>query len=112
MPPTLSLGATGPDVILLQSRLNAMPSALPRLIVDGNFGPRTLQRVKEFQTNVFVNGVVDPDTWAKLLDDRPLQRETFYTEGRHLYDPNGNKIVLRGINVPLLDDWEFPPNNK
>jgi len=31
MPPTLRVGATGQDVILLQTRLNALPSALPRL---------------------------------------------------------------------------------
>ena len=86
--------------------------ARPRLVVDGNFGSKTLLRVKEFQTQTFVNGVVDPGTWAKLLGDEPLQRETFYTEGRHLHDPNGKKIILRGINLPLLDDWDFPPGDK
>jgi peptidoglycan hydrolase-like protein with peptidoglycan-binding domain len=54
MPQTLNLGATGQDVILLQTRLNALPSALPLLDVNGDFGPETLQRVKEFQTNSFV----------------------------------------------------------
>jgi mannan endo-1,4-beta-mannosidase len=112
MPQTLSLGATGQEVILLQTRLNALPSALPRLVVDGDFGPKTLQRVEEFQTNTFVHGVVDPDTWAKLLGDEPLPRETFYTNGRYLQDPSGKKIILRGINLPLLDDWDFPPDDK
>jgi mannan endo-1,4-beta-mannosidase len=96
----------------LQTRLNALPSALPRLVVNGDFGPITLQRVMEFQTKTFVNGVVGHDTWAKLLDDGPLQRETFYTEGRHLHDPSSKKIILRGINLPLLDDWDFPPGDK
>jgi mannan endo-1,4-beta-mannosidase len=112
MPQTLHLGATGQDVILLKTRLNALPSALPLLEVNGDFGPETLQRVKEFQTNSFVTGVVDTDTWAKLLGEKPLQRETFYTDGRHLHDPNGKKLILRGINLPLLDDWGFPPKNK
>ena len=112
MPQKLRLGATGPDVILLQTRLNALPSARPRLVVNGIFNRKTLARVKEFQTQTFVHGVVDPDTWAKLLGDEPLQRETFYVEGRHLHDPNGKKIILRGINLPLLDDWDFPPNDK
>jgi len=96
----------------LQTRLNAWPSALPLLVVDGNFGPKTLQRVEEFQAGTFVSGVVDRGTWAKLLNAAPAQRETFYVDGRHLHDPNGNAIVLRGINLPLLDDWNFPPKNK
>jgi mannan endo-1,4-beta-mannosidase len=39
-------------------------------------------------------------------------KNTFYTNGRFLYDSNGQKIVLRGINLPLLDDWDFPQSNK
>lgn len=112
MPSSLRVGATGQDVILLQTRLNTLPSALSRLVVDGNFDSKTLQRVQEFQTNTFVHGIVDSDTWVKLLGDGPLQRETFYTDGRHLHDSHGNKIILRGINLPLLDDWNFPPGDK
>lgn len=112
MPQELRLGATGEDVILLQTRLNTLPSARPRLVVDGVFGHKTLLRVKEFQRTTFVHGVVDPATWAKLLEDKPVEHATFYTQGRHLYDPNGNKTILRGINLPLLDDWSFPPSDK
>jgi hypothetical protein len=28
--------------------------------------------------------------------------------GRTLYDALGHEVVLRGINLPLLDDWNFP----
>ncbi|QSQ20098.1 cellulase family glycosylhydrolase [Pyxidicoccus parkwayensis] len=99
-------------MVLLQTRLNALPSARPLLDVDGDFGPKTLQRVKEFQASGFVNGVVDAGTWSKLLDAPPAPRETFFVDGRHLHDPNGNRVVLRGINLPLLDDWSFPPGNR
>jgi mannan endo-1,4-beta-mannosidase len=115
MPQTLVLHATGQDVVLLQTRLNAKPpTALPPLVVDGDFGPLTLQRVKEFQGNngLLVDGVVGPITWGKLLKDVPCQKNTFYTEGRYLHDPNGKKIILRGINLPLLDDWNFPQSDK
>jgi mannan endo-1,4-beta-mannosidase len=40
------------------------------------------------------------------------KRTTFYTKGRYLYDSLGNNIILRGINLPLLDDWNFPQSDK
>lgn len=38
--------------------------------------------------------------------------DVFYVSGRHLYDNGGRKVVLRGINLPLLDDWSFPGQDK
>jgi mannan endo-1,4-beta-mannosidase len=35
-------------------------------------------------------------------------RRTCFVRGRQLYDAGGRKLVLRGINLPLLDDWAFP----
>ena len=34
-----------------------------------------------------------------------------YTSGRYLNTRAGSKLILRGINLPLLDDWSFPPSN-
>ena len=33
---------------------------------------------------------------------------TFQTSGRSLLDTEGREVVLRGVNLPLLDDWGFP----
>ena len=37
---------------------------------------------------------------------------TMVVRGRHLYDTQESKIVLRGVNLPLLDDWDFPTTDK
>lgn len=112
MSQTLILGSTGQDVILLQSTLNNRPpTALPLLLVDGYFGPITLQRVEEFQTNegLLVDGVVDSITWGNLLDQTPPPRKSLYTQGRDLYDYAGNKVILRGINkMSVWDEVEDP----
>ena len=39
-------------------------------------------------------------------------KNTLYTNGRYLYDSSGEKTILRGINLPLLDDWDFPQSDK
>lgn len=35
-----------------------------------------------------------------------------YVNGRNLFDYCGDTIVLRGINYPVLDDWEFPQTSE
>ena len=79
--PWLSLGSSGRDVIDLQTHLNASSSetacASPAvgcapptpLNVDGQFGPKTLARVQEFQRNNAIppDGIVGPQTWKKLV---------------------------------------------
>jgi mannan endo-1,4-beta-mannosidase len=102
---SLKAGDRGPDVSLLQTRLNALPTALPRLVVDGHFGPLTLQRVDEFQRNEFVHDAVDAATWARLLPSAADGAQTFHTLGRFLFDPAGNKIILRGVNK--MSVWDF-----
>jgi mannan endo-1,4-beta-mannosidase len=38
--------------------------------------------------------------------------DVFYVEGRYLYDNDRRKVILRAINLPLLDDWNFPGSDK
>lgn len=69
MPATLSMGSNGPEVKILQTRLNFHPTtALALLAVDGFLGPQTLARVREFQTNnaLAADGIAGPKTWGKL----------------------------------------------
>lgn len=58
--PTLKLGSKGGSVQTLQKRLN--------LTVDGIFGPKTEQAVKDFQLKkgIVVTGVVNEETWKRL----------------------------------------------
>jgi peptidoglycan hydrolase-like protein with peptidoglycan-binding domain len=68
--PTLSIGSTGPDVRRLQV-LFVMMQYLEYSDIDGNFGPKTQERVKDFQQDKSLtpDGVVGPSTWAKLPAD-------------------------------------------
>jgi len=59
--PTISQGATGPAVVLLQQHLGG-------LVTDGVFGPQTNAHVRQFQAahHLVVDGIVGPQTWAAL----------------------------------------------
>jgi len=75
---TLGLGATGQDVVTLQRLLNHHLSA-PRvpLVADGVFGPKTQQRVIEFQTLNRLYPVVMPSA----TDSEPLKRKPLAIDG-------------------------------
>ena len=62
----------------------------------------------------FVAGAVSTTLLSKLTPvlALPARANTFYTNGRFLYDSSGKKIILRGIDLPLLDDWDFPQSDK
>lgn len=72
-PGVLSVGARGDNVRVVQSQLNRIGNnypLIPKLVVDGIFGPRTQQSVRVFQEifNLPVTGAVNFPTWYKLSD--------------------------------------------
>lgn len=70
----LRSGDRGPAVSALQyflSLIGQYSSTLPMLDIDGIFGPKTLQAVKDAQKafGLPVTGVVDNATWLKIYDE-------------------------------------------
>ncbi|HZJ77700.1 MAG TPA: peptidoglycan-binding domain-containing protein [Clostridia bacterium] len=67
----IQTGSTGPNVRTIQEQLNAISNnfpAIPKIRVDGIFGPLTRNSVETFQ-NVFnlpSTGIVDFATWYKI----------------------------------------------
>jgi peptidoglycan hydrolase-like protein with peptidoglycan-binding domain len=68
-PPTISEGATGPTVSWAQYLL--VRRTLSYTQIDGIFGPVTRMAVEQFQgdSNLDVDGIVGPATWAALGGD-------------------------------------------
>ncbi|MGF6189294.1 peptidoglycan-binding domain-containing protein [Serratia sp. 2723] len=60
-------GSRGTNVVQLQQRLNAL-GASPSLLTDGTFGTKTRTAVFAFQrkANITPDGIVGPQTWARL----------------------------------------------
>ena len=67
MPTTIKLGDTGDDVKRVQ-RVFVRAKELGPDDVDGVFGPRTEQAVKDFQQSngLVVDGIVGPVTWSHI----------------------------------------------
>ena len=67
----LQTGSVGPDVRTIQEQLNAISNnypAIPKVRVDGIFGPETRNAVIEFQKifNMPQTGIVDFATWYRI----------------------------------------------
>ena len=64
--PTLTIGAKGDAVHVLQGDLNKHGA---KLTIDGVFGIRTLAAVRAFQQaeGITVDGIVGPVTWSDLI---------------------------------------------
>ena len=42
----------------------------------------------------------------------PARKPTLFVQNGALYDNASNKVILRGVNLPLLDDWTFPGSDR
>lgn len=114
-PPTISEGASGPNVRWLQYLL--VRRTLSDNQIDGIFGPVTKTAVEQFQTDssLAVDGVVGPATWSALGGDGaqpPTLGEgsegsvvealqTALNEGRGDFAPSSNPVLaIDGIYGP------------
>lgn len=115
-PPTISEGATGPNVRWAQYLL--VRRTLSDNQIDGIFGPVTKTAVEQFQAqvNITVDGVVGPVTWGKLGGDGPQpptlsegsqgpvvrKLQTALNEGRGEFAPGSDPVLaVDGIYGPM-----------
>lgn len=66
--PVLMIGRKGEAVGVMQQKLNAARAANPALVIDGEFGSKTLGAVRAFQKSngLVADGVVGKKTWGAL----------------------------------------------
>lgn len=67
----LNIGASGGNVRTIQNQLNRIAqvyTAIPKIAVDGSYGPQTANAVRAFQRifNLPVTGIVDFATWYRI----------------------------------------------
>lgn len=69
----LTIGSRGDSVRQMQEQLNAIANVytvIPKVAVDGVFGPQTEEAVKAFQQTFGLpaNGIVDLPTWYRISE--------------------------------------------
>lgn len=69
----LQVGSSGESVRQMQEQLNTISNsypAIPKVTVDGSFGPETEAAVREFQSvfDLPPNGIVDYPTWYRISE--------------------------------------------
>jgi len=70
----LRVGSRGNNVITMQTFLNTIASvypSIPRVVVDGIFGPATHAAVTAFQRQfgLTADGIIGPATWARIVSE-------------------------------------------
>ncbi|MDR1673996.1 MAG: peptidoglycan-binding protein, partial [Oscillospiraceae bacterium] len=97
----LELGSYGPDVTLLQLKLNRISNAFPAIPkipeLDGTFDLPVENAVKAFQKafNLAETGVVDRSTWYKIMN--------IYTSVTHLAELSSEGLNLSELPMPYFD---------
>lgn len=79
MQPILQTGSNGESVLFLQFLLNIRETGQGTVLtMDGLFGPRTDNRVRQFQTTsqLTTDGIVGPQTWG-VLEKTRYERNSF-----------------------------------
>lgn len=91
--PTLRQGSRGATVSQLQQKLKAKGF---NVTVDGDFGPKTTAAVRAFQQSrgLGADGVVGPNTWAKVNAANPAPPAVSPGTGR------SSRPVIRSAQVP------------
>jgi peptidoglycan hydrolase-like protein with peptidoglycan-binding domain len=116
MPSTIQEGSTGPDVELAQYELCRDLFLSGPEDVDGIFGPKTKTAVEAYQQaeGLSVDGVVGPQTWAKMLAQHPeppvLQEGSSGPLVVHLQEFLNN--ASPPASPPLATDGQFGPLTK
>jgi peptidoglycan hydrolase-like protein with peptidoglycan-binding domain len=113
--PTIRRGDEGPVVRRAQRGIRRTPNL--GLAVDGIFGAATEQAVREFQqaSNLTVDGIVGPNTWAKLPDGAPmptLRRGSHGNVVRDLQRVLENGASGQWATGPGAIDGQFGPNTE
>jgi putative chitinase len=101
--PTISRGSTGPNVFFLQQALGVTPS-------NGQFGPITEAKLREFQANadLTADGIAGPATWvaihAAALVTAPLKSSNSTGQGDEpLQMIDINILIAVASATPIAD---------
>jgi peptidoglycan hydrolase-like protein with peptidoglycan-binding domain len=118
MPQTIQNGSTGPDVRWAQYLLVRRLILGDATQIDGSFGPKTEEAVKEFQqaAALAVDGIVGPQTWGALESGYSMpptlsegvqspvveKLQQTYNDGRGSFAPASDPVLATdGIYGPI-----------
>ncbi|MGL4109550.1 peptidoglycan-binding protein [Clostridium sp. LP20] len=108
----LTIGSNGEPVRMIQDFLNRIAQnypLIPKVAVDGNFGPTTAESVKVFQGifNLPKTGVVDYATWYKVSDVYVGVTRIAELRGDNIFYPPMTNGTRGGIEIP---NFSYPIN--